>query len=405
MYAVDTKDTGLDAKGEGRVDSEKCTTSGLVRRGWSYGGRWAICLFALCVPGCSDSVRTPTAEQLAAFQRTAPIEPTVDTDRIQKARLYTGLYRVVPGDVLEFTMPAVLRAVTVAEAQAAQFPTKNDQPYLCRVGPEGRIHLPAVGGLVVAGQSLTEIEAKVTDAYRRRAVEEPAIFVRVSEYRTAKVYIAGAVKKPGVYTAKSDEMTLVSLLTQAEGISETGAALVRIVRSKDQGAMADSVTPDATTDHTVVSPAEAGIVLPVVGMNIPFCDVALEEGDTVVVEQGRVPVFSVLGLVTRPGNFPCPSTTEYTLVQAIAFAGGLDPVTDPRYATIYRRMEDGAITGVPLRLVQDGKFTEVLSTPIKAGDVVAIEHTPRTRTKAMLHDLVRINTGLYLSGSDLWGRN
>jgi len=53
-------------------------------------------------------------------------------------------------------------------------------------------------------------------------------------------------------------------------------------------------------------------------------------------------------------------------------------------------------------LIRDGEFTDALGTPIRPGDVVAIEHTLRTRTNTTINNLVRINTGLYVRGEDLW---
>ncbi len=46
---------------------------------------------------------------------------------------------------------------------------------------------------------------------------------------------------------------------------------------------------------------------------------------------------------------------------------------------------------VQFKLIENGEFTEALSTPIKPGDVVAVEHTARTRTNRMINDLLRIN--------------
>ena len=140
-----------------------------------------------------------------------------------------------------------------------------------------------------------------------------------------------------------------------------------------------------------------------VNTNIPFRDIALEEGDTAVVEPVQMPLFSVLGLVSKPGNFPYPPNAEYNLTQAIAYAGGLDPVAEPRYVTIYRLKDDNSIARVPFRLIEDGEFTDAMATPIRPGDVVAIEHTARTRTNTAINNLVRINTGLYVRGEDLWG--
>lgn len=346
--------------------------------------------------GCSDQVRLPTQEELAAFEQAGFVTPTVDMSRIEKAKLKTGPYRVVPGDVLEFTMPALLQAVTAAEVQAAQARDQANFPYLCRVRDDGTIILPAVGRMAVEGLSLAQIEEQVTEAYKNYVVLQPSVFVRVAEYRTSKAYIAGAVQQPGVYDLRADQMTLSYLLTEAGGISEVGAAVVRIVRS---GAQRDGGDGGSASGDGEEKP----ILLPVVNTNIPYRDVSLDEGDTVVVEPIQMPLFSVLGLVTKPGNIPYPPGAEYNLTQAIGFAGGLDPVARPHYVTIYRLGSDGTVTRAPFRLVKDGEFTDALRTPIRPGDIVAVEETPRTRTNVMVRELFRINTGIYISGRDLWG--
>ncbi len=360
-------------------------------------------LVAGSLAGCGDDVRRPSRQELTAFTTAGAVELTVDMAQIEQAKLYTGPYRVVAGDVLEFTMPALLRAITAAEVQAAQAQTREEQPYICRVSPSGTLTLPAVGELTVAGRALAEVEEQVIEAYRRYVVLRPSVFVRVLEYRTSKAYIAGAVARPGVYQLKADQRTLASLLTEAGGIAETGAAAVRIIRVPAPAAPV--VEPNelaAAPVQLVQAAARRSMLLPVVGKNIPFRDVALEEGDTVVVEHIRMPLFSVLGLVLQPGNFDYPPTAQYTLAQAIAYAGGLDPIADPRYVTIYRQGPDGALVRIALRLIEKSHFTEVLATPIRPGDVVAVEQTPRTRMNLAINNLVRINAGVYLTGNDLW---
>ena len=104
---------------------------------------------SLCITGCSDNVRPPTLEQIAAFEAADPITPMVDMERVNRAKLHTGPYRVVPHDVLEFTMPALLRAVTEADVQAAQAQNGAEEPFICRVSDTGTITLPAVGELEV----------------------------------------------------------------------------------------------------------------------------------------------------------------------------------------------------------------------------------------------------------------
>jgi len=165
---------------------------------------------------------------------------------------------------------------------------------------------------------------------------------------------------------------------------------------------ANALAQGETQAPAGLSTAGSTVVLPVYGLNIPLTNVALREGDSVIVERLRVPMFSVIGLVRSPGNFPYPPDTQYNLMQAVAFAGGLDPVASPRYATVYRLAEDGSVVRVPFRLIKEGELTEAMATPIRPGDVIAIEHTPRTRQNTIINNMVRFNTGLYLTGDDLW---
>jgi protein involved in polysaccharide export with SLBB domain len=169
--------------------------------------------------------------------------------------------------------------------------------------------------------------------------------------------------------------------------------------------------PDAALDpqeHIVQTAGIQTLVLPVRGLNIPFADVVLEEGDTVVVEPPREQSVSVLGLVARPGNLPYPPGARYTLVQAIAFAGGLDLIADPRYVSVYRLAPDGQVVSATFQLVnphRQQQLTDVLALPLKPGDVVSVEHTPRTRTNVFFDRVFRISLGLYLTPEGLWNGN
>ena len=163
-------------------------------------------------------------------------------------------------------------------------------------------------------------------------------------------------------------------------------------------------TSERITNYGTLQEPEA-LVLPVKGFNIPFVDVALNDGDSVIVERLAQPLFSVIGLVNRPGNFPYPPNVQYNLMQALAFAGGFNLAADPRYASVYRLKQDGTIVSAIFKLVNVEKslqFTDALNVHIKPGDIVAVEHTPRTRTKLFLDSVFRINIGTYLRMEDAW---
>jgi hypothetical protein len=147
------------------------------------------------------------------------------------------------------------------------------------------------------------------------------------------------------------------------------------------------------------------LVLPVKGLNIPFADVALHDGDSVVVEQRQPQHVSVLGLVRNAGTFPIPPDTQYNLAQALGFAGGLDLKADPRYVSVYRLRGDGRIASATFQVIDprnQEQLTESMAIRLKPGDVVYVEHTPRTRSNLFFERIFRVNLGLYFSPDELW---
>jgi protein involved in polysaccharide export with SLBB domain len=115
-----------------------------------------------------------------------------------------------------------------------------------------------------------------------------------------------------------------------------------------------------------------------------------------------MPLISVLGLVRNPGNFEYPPHARYNLAQAIALAGGLQTDVDPRYATVYRLKPDGTILRLTFKLLEHDQYTERLNISVRPGDLVAIEHTPRTRTNAFVNRVVRLSVGTWIDLGDLW---
>jgi len=344
----------------------------------------------LCLAGCADQMHPTSGKQLTEFSNAGPVLPSVDTERLVQAQIGGGPYRLASGDAVELTMPAILRAVAAEESVGADRIT----PYMCRVSESGTITLPRAGEIQGEGKTLAEVESDVIAAfYPKYVVTRPSVFARVVDYRMFRVTVTGAVMTPGVYSLRSDQMSLVSLLREAGGIVNEGASVVRI--SHQGQARAGGKTQQ---DKTGPEP----LVLPIRGFNVPFADVQLQDGDSIVVERLSQPLVTVMGLVNRPGNFPYPPDVQYNLAQLLAFAGGLNEVADPHYVTIYRLKPDGTNVSATLRILDDSKLTEASHTLIKPGDIVAVEQTPRTRTAMFLDRVFRINLGTYYNMSDAW---
>lgn len=329
---------------------------------------WAariVAIFSFALVGCADP-GMPTPDQLAAFEKAGPARPLVDTNKLMRARAASGVYRVVSGDALELQMPQVLRAAS------SETPGGNVAPYSCRVDEDGMIHLPLLGPMKAAGQSLGEIEQAIVQAAHPKFLRErPSVVAKMAEYQSVAVSVLGAVKEPGIYRLHSDEKSLVALLMKAGGILPDGAGAIRIRRG-DQDAQAEKLS------------------LPVKGLNIPFADVPLKGGEVVEVEGNEPQVLAVLGLVNHPGVFPYPPEAKYTLTKALAFAGGVDELLAPRYAKVYRQDPQGQTVAVAFP-IDDKHLAEASGVRLKPGDIVAIENTPQTDARRFLS---RIGTGL-----------
>ena len=330
----------------------------------------ALCVASLLLGGGCGMPRLSTSAELAVFDRAGPMIPSADYGLLVGSRKRRGAYHLVIGDVVEFTMPAILHA------SSAELPswTGREQPYVCRVDQAGNVSVPVVGAIRAAGLPLAVVESSIAQAFYPKYVTTlPAVVGRVMEYRKSQVLVIGAVERPGVYELNSDEMSLVGALMKSGGIVKEGAAVIRV-------------------QHAEASVPTEPIVLPVKGLNIPFTDIALQEGDTVVVEGLNPQMFTVVGLVNNSGAFPYPPGTSYSLLQALAFAGGVDSVADPQFAKIYRQDASGRIVSAVFR-ISGTQVAGGASVFIKPGDVVSIEQTDYTRTRLLLSRIVKVVTG------------
>ncbi len=143
---------------------------------------------------------------------------------------------------------------------------------------------------------------------------------------------------------------------------------------------------------TIVEP----IILPVKGLNIPFADVSLMDGDLIEVKRLNPAVFTVIGLAKAPGAFPYPPDVEYNLMQAIGFAGGVDLMVNPKFVTVYRQDAKGNVVSATFR-IDKGFMAKMYDVKIKPGDVISVDVTARTRINMLLNQMLRINFGLYVN--------
>lgn len=108
-------------------------------------------------------------------------------------------YVVGPDDVLEvrvFQVPDLDREV--------------------RVDRSGRISLPLVGSVEVAGTSVPDLERLLESLYGTRYLQNPHVSVVVKQAASRRVTVEGAVAQPGIFPMES-RLTLVQAIALARG--------------------------------------------------------------------------------------------------------------------------------------------------------------------------------------------
>jgi protein involved in polysaccharide export with SLBB domain len=103
-------------------------------------------------------------------------------------------------------------------------------------------------------------------------------------------------------------------------------------------------------------------------------------------------VFTVMGLVNSPNAFPYPPDVQYSLMEALAFAGGLNMTVDPHYVKVFRHDADGKIMSATFG-VDSKSLADAYGVRVKPGDVIYVDHTLRTHVNQFLADVLQIRLG------------
>jgi polysaccharide biosynthesis/export protein len=115
---------------------------------------------------------------------------------------------------------------------------EDDLSTTARVDSQGRVNLPLVGELALAGLNLAQAQGSIEQAYRDgRFLRAPKVTLSVEEYAVREVSIQGQIRTPGRYPLPvEDTMTILDLVTRAGGLTDTAkGTAVRITRIKPDG--------------------------------------------------------------------------------------------------------------------------------------------------------------------------
>ncbi|HWP84192.1 MAG TPA: polysaccharide biosynthesis/export family protein [Terriglobia bacterium] len=128
-------------------------------------------------------------------------------------------YQVGPGDVI---------AISVWK--------EPDVSTTVLIRPDGKISLPLVNDLAVAGKTPMEIQSLVTEKLSP-FIKDPNVTVTVKEINSKKVFVLGQVGRAGVYQIMQPT-TVLQILTQAGGLApfanQKGIYVLRMQNGKQE---------------------------------------------------------------------------------------------------------------------------------------------------------------------------
>jgi polysaccharide export outer membrane protein len=102
-----------------------------------------------------------------------------------------------------------------------------------KVRPDGRIALPLINEVVVAGLTPEQLQAKLTEE-SKKYMEDANITVVVREINSRKAFITGEVNKPGPYPLTSPT-TVLQLISLAGGLREYADSKKIVIMRSENG--------------------------------------------------------------------------------------------------------------------------------------------------------------------------
>ncbi|HLZ42922.1 MAG TPA: SLBB domain-containing protein [Candidatus Sulfotelmatobacter sp.] len=220
------------------------------------------------------------------------------------------------------------------------------------VDKEGRVSLPEVGPVLVAGKSLGQVQESVQRTLRTQ-FRDVSADVSLSRLRTVRVYVVGDVVRPGAYDVSSLSTPLNALFAAG---GPTGRGSLRILKHYRGNELVQDVDVYDLLLHGVKGDMQR-----------------LESGDTVMVPP-LGPEITIEGMVRRPAIYE--QKNEKSLADVIELAGGLLPTATLKNIEVQRTIAHEKKTMLNLDVPQTdsaGQMDQQLASfQVQDGDSIRI---------------------------------
>lgn len=245
-------------------------------------------------------------------------------------------YIIGPEDLLEvriFELPALSNTV--------------------RVSSNGKISFAPLGDIDVNGLSKSQAEKRLSEMLQKNFINDAHAIIFIKEFKSQKVDIIGAVKKPGNYPMLGPK-TILEMLSEAGGLSENSGKKLYVFRknssqtTKIEINLKDLLEQGRAELNIVVKPGDV--------INIPPVE--------------KISVF-VYGEVGNPGAIELEDSGSATILKAITKAGGPTDRANIRKVVVKRLGTKGKELTIKVNLkdVINGKTKDII---LQDDDVIVV---------------------------------
>lgn len=289
-----------------------------------------------------------------------------------KIRTLQAKYLLSPGDTLslsvygepEFTQPQIL------------------------IRPDGRATIEPFGEVDVAGITVEDLTVKLKDNFKTYLLD-PKVSVKINNLQSAKVYIYGAVQKPGLYQQQATQtrdpnsatvnttmpqLTVASIVSSAGGIKyNADLRHVRIVNketNKNEEVDLMKLISEGDTTQDIYLRSGDSIYVPELRTGAQISDDDFKLISSSSIAPATFPV-RVIGEVTRPG-LQLLTPDSPSLNSAIAASQGYTMNANKKVVTVKRVTPNGNIS----TFVVDPNKNDLVLRP---NDIVVVNDTAAAR--------------------------
>ena len=218
-----------------------------------------------------------------------------------------------------------------------------DLQYNLVVTREGKLLVPEIGDLQVAGLTFTEVKTLIAESISRTRLGVKVV-VTLAELHSIQVMLVGEVMQPGSYTVSGLSSLLNTLITTG-GVKRTGS--LRSIQVKRNGELVSTLD-----------------LYELLLRGDTSSNIYLRHGDVIFIPPIRS-VVSIAGEVVRPAIYELKN--EESVADIINLAGGLLATANPSKTQIERIEASGTYS-----LIQVTPASGSTTSAIKNGDLIRI---------------------------------